>query len=100
MQCLCQTFSLRDIVFPPLYLQVSQAYQTMNIDNLSRIIPFLDFSIVEKISVDAVKHNYLTMKMNYMKGSIIFGNNVSSTSYYSFFLYQLIFASDGAQNYF
>ncbi|XP_022869549.1 eukaryotic translation initiation factor 3 subunit A isoform X3 [Olea europaea var. sylvestris] len=62
-----------------LLQQVSQVYQTMNIDNLSRIIPFFDFSIVEKISVDAVKHNFLTMKMNYMKGSIIFGNkNVES----------------------
>ncbi|CAI9760741.1 unnamed protein product [Fraxinus pennsylvanica] len=62
-----------------LLQQVSQVYQTMNIDNLSRIIPFFDFSMVEKISVDAVKHNFLTMKMNYMKGSIIFGNkNIES----------------------
>ncbi|KAL2502889.1 Eukaryotic translation initiation factor 3 subunit A [Forsythia ovata] len=62
-----------------LLQQVSQVYQTMNIDNLSRIIPFFDFSIVEKISVDAVKHNFLTMKMNYKRGSIIFGNkNVES----------------------
>ncbi|KAL2457978.1 Eukaryotic translation initiation factor 3 subunit A [Abeliophyllum distichum] len=62
-----------------LLQQVSQVYQTMNIDNLSRIIPFSDFSIVEKISVDAVKHNFLTMKVNYMRGSIIFGNkNVES----------------------
>ncbi|CAA3000718.1 eukaryotic translation initiation factor 3 subunit A-like [Olea europaea subsp. europaea] len=54
--------------------QVSQVYQTMNIDNLSKTIPFFDFSIVEKISVDAVKHHFFAMKVDYMKGSVSFGN--------------------------
>ncbi|KAL2485245.1 Eukaryotic translation initiation factor 3 subunit A [Abeliophyllum distichum] len=54
--------------------QVSQVYHTMNIDNLSKTIPFFDFSVVEKISVDAVKHNFLAMKVDYMKGAVFFGN--------------------------
>ncbi|XP_043699412.1 eukaryotic translation initiation factor 3 subunit A-like [Telopea speciosissima] len=57
-----------------LLQQVSQVYQTMKIEVLSRMIPFFDFSIVEKISVDAVKYNFITMKVDYKKGAIIFGN--------------------------
>lgn len=52
-------------------------YQTMTIDNLSKIIPFFDFPMVEKISVDAVKNNFLSMKVNYRKGAIFFGNKVT-----------------------
>ncbi|XP_073310758.1 eukaryotic translation initiation factor 3 subunit A-like [Primulina huaijiensis] len=57
-----------------LLQQVSKVYQTMNIDNLSMIIPFFDFSVVEKISVDAVKNNFLEMKVDYRKSAICFGN--------------------------
>ena len=57
--------------------QVSQVYQTMKIESLSRMIPFFDFSVVEKISVDAVKHNFVALKVDHMKGVVIFGNMVS-----------------------
>ncbi|KAK4420572.1 Eukaryotic translation initiation factor 3 subunit A [Sesamum alatum] len=66
--------SLEKLAALRLLQRVSQVYQTMNIDNLSRIIPFFDFSIVEKISVDAVKNNFLAMKVDYRKGAIFFGN--------------------------
>lgn len=52
-------------------------YQTLKIDNLSQMIPFFEFSVVEKISVDAVKHNFLPMKVDHMKGVVLFGNSVS-----------------------
>ncbi|GKV07478.1 hypothetical protein SLEP1_g19253 [Rubroshorea leprosula] len=57
-----------------LLQQVSQVYQTMKIENLSQMIPFFDFSMVEKISVDAVKHNFIAMKVDHMKGVVLFGN--------------------------
>lgn len=63
--------------FSYLHFQVSQVYQTMNIDNLSKTIPFFDFSVVEKISVDAVKHNFLAMKVDYVKDAVFFGNKVT-----------------------
>ncbi|KAL3843796.1 hypothetical protein ACJIZ3_001199 [Penstemon smallii] len=66
--------SLEKITALRLLQQVSQVYQTMNIDSLSRIIPFFDFSIVEKISVDAIKNRFLAMKVDYRKGAIFFGN--------------------------
>ncbi|XP_022719484.1 eukaryotic translation initiation factor 3 subunit A-like isoform X2 [Durio zibethinus] len=57
-----------------LLKQVSQVYQTMKIESLSQIIPFFDFSVVEKISVDAVKHSFIAMKFDHMKGVVLFGN--------------------------
>lgn len=60
-----------------LSVQVSQVYQTMKIESLSKVIPFFDFSVVEKISVDAVKNSFIAMKVDHMKGVILFGNLVS-----------------------
>lgn len=57
-----------------LLQQVSQVYQTMKIESLSKVIQFFDFSVVEKISVDAVKHGFIAMKVDHMKGVILFGN--------------------------
>ncbi|KAG6773142.1 hypothetical protein POTOM_020399 [Populus tomentosa] len=55
-----------------LLQQVSQVYQTMKIESLSQMIPFFDFSAVEKISVDAVKHNFIAMKLDHMKHVVLF----------------------------
>lgn len=54
--------------------QVSQVYQTMKIGNLTRMIPFFDFAIVEKLSVDAVKYNFVQMKIDHLKGIVQFGS--------------------------
>ncbi|KAL7102540.1 hypothetical protein ACP275_08G126300 [Erythranthe tilingii] len=66
--------SLEKLAALRLLQWVSEVYQTMNIDNLSRIIPFFDFPTVEKISVDAVKNNFLAMKVDYKKGAVFFVN--------------------------
>ncbi|XP_057546708.1 eukaryotic translation initiation factor 3 subunit A-like [Amaranthus tricolor] len=57
-----------------LLQQASQVYQTMTIESLSKMIPFFDFSVVEKISVDALKHKFLTMKIDHMNGAVSFSN--------------------------
>ncbi|XP_043693995.1 eukaryotic translation initiation factor 3 subunit A-like [Telopea speciosissima] len=57
-----------------LLQQASQVYQTMKTEVLSRMIPFFDFSVVEKVSVDAVKYNFIAMKIDHRKGAAIFGN--------------------------
>ncbi|CAM0878856.1 unnamed protein product [Alopecurus aequalis] len=54
--------------------QASQIFQSMKIDMLSRMIPFFDFNVVEKIAVDAVKHNFVAMKVNHLSGAVHFGN--------------------------
>ncbi|CAN6307404.1 unnamed protein product [Urochloa humidicola] len=45
----------------------------MKIDMLSRMIPFFDFAVVEKISVDAVKRNFVAIKVNHLSGAVHFG---------------------------
>ncbi|GMI79361.1 eukaryotic translation initiation factor 3A [Hibiscus trionum] len=57
-----------------LLKQVSHVYQTMKIESMFQIIPFFEFSMVEKISVDAVKHKFIAMKVDHMKGVVLFGN--------------------------
>lgn len=51
-------------------------YQSIKIETLSKMVPFFDFSLVEKISVDAVKYNFLSMKVDHLKGVVLFGNVV------------------------
>ncbi|KAF8396847.1 hypothetical protein HHK36_018482 [Tetracentron sinense] len=66
--------ALEKLVTLRLLQQVSQVYQTMKIEVLSRMIPFFDFAVVEKISVDAVKYNFVAMKVDHMKGAVLFGS--------------------------
>ncbi|KAM3345946.1 hypothetical protein ACQJBY_020458 [Aegilops geniculata] len=54
--------------------QASRIFQSMKIDMLSRMIPFFEFNVVEKIAVDAVKHNFVAMKVNHLAGAVHFGN--------------------------
>ncbi|CAK9879667.1 unnamed protein product [Sphagnum jensenii] len=54
--------------------QVSQVYQTMKISNLTNMIGFFDFSVVEKLTVDAVKYNFVQVKIDHLKGVVSFGS--------------------------
>lgn len=54
--------------------QASRIFQSMKIDMLASMIPFFKFDVVEKISVDAVKHNFVAMKVNHLSGAVHFGN--------------------------
>ncbi|KAK6778627.1 hypothetical protein RDI58_025345 [Solanum bulbocastanum] len=56
-----------------LLQQVSQVYQTIQIGNLSKMIPFFDLAAIEKISVDAVRHNFVAIKVDHLSGSVLFG---------------------------
>ncbi|XP_031381729.1 eukaryotic translation initiation factor 3 subunit A-like [Punica granatum] len=54
--------------------QVSQVYRTMKIESLAQLIPFFNLLVVEKISVDAVKHKFLALKIDHAKGVVLFGD--------------------------
>ncbi|PWZ32080.1 Eukaryotic translation initiation factor 3 subunit A [Zea mays] len=53
--------------------QASCIFQSIKIDMLSRMIPFFDFSVVEKISVDAAKQNFVAIKVDHLSGVVQFG---------------------------
>ncbi|KAI5067945.1 hypothetical protein GOP47_0016290 [Adiantum capillus-veneris] len=54
--------------------QASQVYQTMKMETLVKMIPFFDFSVVEKHAVDAVKYNFVQAKIDHLKGVVQFGS--------------------------
>jgi hypothetical protein len=62
----------------------------MKIDMLSRMIPFFDFNVVEKIAVDAVKHNFVAMKVNHLSGAVHFGNIVCGLTLYTATFFRLL----------
>ncbi|KAH7854612.1 hypothetical protein Vadar_015938 [Vaccinium darrowii] len=57
-------------------LLVSQVYHIMKIESLASMIPFFDFSTLEKTSVNAVKNGFIAMKVDHMKGVVLFGNSL------------------------
>ncbi|KMZ75452.1 putative Eukaryotic translation initiation factor 3 subunit [Zostera marina] len=65
---------LSQYVSAPRSLLVSQVYQSMKIDNLSKMIPFFEPSILEKIQVDAKKYNFVALRIDHQKGVVHFGN--------------------------
>ncbi|XP_028784230.1 LOW QUALITY PROTEIN: eukaryotic translation initiation factor 3 subunit A-like [Neltuma alba] len=70
---LCQYVpALEKLATLRLLQQVSNVYQTMKIETLSGMIPFFDFSVVEKISVDAAKHKFVSMKVDHMRKVVVF----------------------------
>ncbi|KAG6521844.1 hypothetical protein ZIOFF_018977 [Zingiber officinale] len=73
--------------------QISQVYQSIKIESLLKMIPFFDFSVMEKISVDAVKYNFLAMKVDHLKGAVLFGN-VLCNPYDPQFIYDLVRSQD------
>ena len=70
----------------PCMFQVSQVYQTMKITTLSKMIPFSDFAVVEKLSVDAVKYNFLQLKIDDLKGIIQFDTEVKKFNFLVFII--------------
>ncbi|KAJ4888430.1 Eukaryotic translation initiation factor 3 subunit A [Raphanus sativus] len=60
--------SLEKLATLSLLHHVSKMYQTIRIEFLAQLVPFLDFSDVDKISVEAAKQNFVAMKVDHVKG--------------------------------
>eukprot|EP00899_Mesostigma_viride_P024205 jgi/Mesvir1/496/Mv11365-RA.2 len=56
-----------------LLQQVSSVYATMKIENLSKMILFFSFEQVEALVVDAVRYNFLQMRINHQARCVEFG---------------------------
>ncbi|XP_010436423.1 PREDICTED: eukaryotic translation initiation factor 3 subunit A-like [Camelina sativa] len=66
--------SLEKIATLKLLQRVSKMYQAITIKNLAQLVPFFDFSAVEMIAADAVRNNFVDMKVDHIKGVVIFRN--------------------------
>ena len=61
-------------------------YQTMKITTLSKVISFSDFVVVEKLSEDVVKYNFLQLKIDPLKGIIQFISEVKKFNFMVFII--------------
>ena len=55
--------------------QVSQVYTSMKMSHLQAMIPFSSFDETEKLMVDAVKFNYLQIRIDYQNACVHFGSH-------------------------
>ncbi|GLC73813.1 hypothetical protein PLESTF_001423800 [Pleodorina starrii] len=56
-----------------LLKQLSEVYSVMRISELAAMVPFFTFAEVEAVVVDAVKYDYLQMRVDYRNGTLHFG---------------------------
>eukprot|EP00198_Chlamydomonas_reinhardtii_P004079 XP_001693415.1 eukaryotic initiation factor [Chlamydomonas reinhardtii] len=56
-----------------LLKQLSEVYSVMRISELAALVPFYTFAEVEAVVVDAVKYDYLTMRVDHRNGTLHFG---------------------------
>ncbi|KAF6256090.1 eukaryotic translation initiation factor 3a [Scenedesmus sp. NREL 46B-D3] len=54
--------------------QLSEVYSTMTIAELAKLVPFMPFGDVEAVVVDAVKYDYLQMRVDHRNGTLHFGS--------------------------
>jgi translation initiation factor 3 subunit A len=68
------TPALEKLCIVRMLQQVSQVYTSMRMPHLIAMIPFGSFDETEKLIVDAVKFNYLQVKIDYQNACVIFGS--------------------------
>ncbi|EFJ51612.1 eukaryotic translation initiation factor 3a [Volvox carteri f. nagariensis] len=56
-----------------LLKQLSEVYSVMRISELAALVPFYTFAEVEAVVVDAVKYEYLQMRVDHRNGTLHFG---------------------------
>ncbi|KAF5827767.1 eukaryotic initiation factor [Dunaliella salina] len=66
--------SLKQVAVLRLLKQLSEVYSTMRISTLAELVPFMPFSEVEGVVVDAVKSDYLQVRIDHRNGTLHFGS--------------------------
>eukprot|EP00271_Cylindrocystis_brebissonii_P023350 TRINITY_DN9659_c0_g1_i1.p1 TRINITY_DN9659_c0_g1~~TRINITY_DN9659_c0_g1_i1.p1 ORF type:complete len:1097 (+),score=334.31 TRINITY_DN9659_c0_g1_i1:34-3291(+) len=66
--------SLEKLTTLRLLHQVSQVYETMRLRDLSHMVPFGGPPYLEKLVVDAVKYNYVHVRINHQDKTVHFGS--------------------------
>ncbi|GLI66197.1 hypothetical protein VaNZ11_009962 [Volvox africanus] len=65
--------SLKQAAVLRLLKQLSEVYNVMRIGELAAMVPFYTFAEVEAVVVDAVKYDYLQMRVDHRNGTLHFG---------------------------
>ena len=56
-----------------LLKQLSEVYSTLKISSLSAMVPFATFAEIEAVIVDAVRYDYLQVRVDHRNGTLHFG---------------------------
>lgn len=56
-----------------LLKQLSEVYSSMHIKEVAALVPFMEFGDVEAVVVDAVKYDYLQVRVDHRNGTLHFG---------------------------
>eukprot|EP00005_Dracoamoeba_jomungandri_P002904 CAMPEP_0174255592 /NCGR_PEP_ID=MMETSP0439-20130205/4911_1 /TAXON_ID=0 /ORGANISM="Stereomyxa ramosa, Strain Chinc5" /LENGTH=1054 /DNA_ID=CAMNT_0015337833 /DNA_START=66 /DNA_END=3231 /DNA_ORIENTATION=- len=64
---------LQKIVFIRCLQQLSRVYKTMKIEALAKMIDFVDPTQLEKMMVEAVKNNFVSLRIDHQNSQINFG---------------------------
>ncbi|KAK9824579.1 hypothetical protein WJX72_011465 [[Myrmecia] bisecta] len=65
--------SLQQVAVVRLLQQLGQVYSVMKVSALAALVPFLSFAEVEALIVDAVKYDYLQVRIDHRNGTVHFG---------------------------
>ena len=63
----------RQVAILRLLKQLSEVYSTLKISSLATLVPFATFGEIESVIVDAVRHNYLQVRVDHRNGTLHFG---------------------------
>jgi len=66
--------SLKQVAVVRLLKQLSDVYSTMKISDLAQLVPFAEFGDVEAGVVDAVKYDYLQVRIDHRNGTLHYGS--------------------------
>eukprot|EP00879_Flechtneria_rotunda_P015205 GHRR01015895.1.p1 GENE.GHRR01015895.1~~GHRR01015895.1.p1 ORF type:complete len:658 (+),score=275.95 GHRR01015895.1:165-2138(+) len=66
--------SLKQVAVLRALKQLNEVYSTMHISELAGLVPFMGFGDVEAVVVDAVKYEYLQLRVDHRNGTLHFGS--------------------------
>eukprot|EP00798_Chlamydomonas_sp_ICE-L_P024015 gene24015-9590_t len=66
--------SLKQVAILRLMKQLGDVYSTLKVSSLASMVPFATFGEVEAIVVDAVRYNFLQVRVDHRNGTLHFGS--------------------------
>uniref|UniRef100_A0A7S0S2D0 PCI domain-containing protein n=1 Tax=Chlamydomonas leiostraca TaxID=1034604 RepID=A0A7S0S2D0_9CHLO len=66
--------SLKQVALLRLLKQLSEVYSTMRVQSLAELVSFMPLSEVEAVVVDAVKNDFLQVRIDHRNGTLHFGS--------------------------
>ena len=66
---------LKQVAVLRLVKQISEVYSSLQVSSLAAMVPWASFGEVESLIVDAVRHDYLQVRIDHRAGTLHFGSH-------------------------